>query len=96
MKPHKDYIDAVKRGAWPTKIGGKWYAVDQADYSNRVFPRWWGDAKEDEYYLAEWCAQAITKNGEKYMIFWQFDEVKGHESSPDDYDWEKIDRIQTL
>ena len=69
---------------------GKEYTLAQvADYSNRVFPGWWGDVQEGEEYTAEFSASAYDNDGNSYMIYWQFDSVKGQE--PEDlsnYPWD--------
>lgn len=59
---------------------GKEYTLTSiADYSNRLFTGWWGDAQEGEEYTAEFSAPAIDDEGNKYRVYWQFDAVKGEE-----------------
>jgi hypothetical protein len=59
---------------------GKIYTlVNEATLSNRVFTGWWGDAEEGEPYTAEYNADAVDADGNQYMIYWQFDEIKGNE-----------------
>lgn len=58
-----------------------------ADFSNRVFVGWWGDASEGEPYTVEFCADAIDTAGDAYTVYWQFDAVKGEEPALDGWGW---------
>lgn len=59
---------------------GKTFALlAQAEPTNRVFPGWWGDAREGEEYIQEWSAPAIGQDGEEYVTIWQCDAVKGQD-----------------
>lgn len=49
------------------------------DFSNRVFPNWWGDAEEGESYIAEFSCPAVDASGDRHWIYWQFDDTKGQE-----------------
>lgn len=60
----------------------------QAELSNRVFPNWWGDAKEGESYISEWEAPGVDADGNDVIVRWQFDEIKGSETEPDSLDWD--------
>lgn len=68
---------------------GKTYTLQgDADYTNRVFTGWWGDASEGESYTTEFDAPAIDADGNRYEVVWQFQVVKGEE--PEDLsnlDW---------
>lgn len=71
------------------------YVLDSiAEYSNRVFPGWWGDADEGESYVAEFSAAAHDSEGNDYAVYWQFAEIKGQE--PEDlglYPWQDVNRV---
>lgn len=75
---------------------GKTYTLTaQADYSNRLFTDWWGDAKEGETYTVEFNCTAIDEEGYDYAVYWQFDDIKGQEREPDSYpfDDEHVTRV---
>lgn len=66
------------------------------EFTNRVFPGWWGDAEEGEGYIAEYADTGYSPDGEKYIVEYQFDLVKGEEPEPDDltFDVEHVSRIR--
>lgn len=68
---------------------------EDATLSNRVFPGWWGDAEEGESYTAEYQARATGPDGNDYMVYWQFEEVKGKEPEDEsNYPWENIHSVK--
>lgn len=71
---------------------GKLYILTQdADYTNRVFPGWFGDAQDGETYTTEFSAAAIDENGDKCRVFWQFEEIRGQEREDSEkYDWSNV------
>jgi hypothetical protein len=73
--------------------GRELHVVQQAELTNRVFPGWFGDAKEGEEYTAEYFLVAEDADGERYVIVYQFDEAKGEEDDPDTLPWDEISRI---
>ncbi len=70
-------------------IGGKKIALtQQAEFTNRVFPGWFGDAAQGENYTAEYAAAGIDAEGNDYLVTWQFGETKGEETDDvSNYDW---------
>lgn len=59
---------------------GKTYKViEDATFSNCVFPGWWGDAEVGETYTAQFWANAEGPDGEDYRVTWEFPVVKGEE-----------------
>lgn len=71
--------------------GNEYTLTQEADYSNRVFPGWYGDAQEGESYTAEFSAAAVDANGDTHRVYWQFDEVKGQErADAGSYDWSDV------
>ena len=74
---------------------GKTFALlAQAELTNRIFPGWWGDARDGEEYISEWSASAIGEDGEEYVVVWQFDVVKGQEPEDDvKLPWNEIHEV---
>ena len=76
-----------------------WIDTEKDIYpSNRVFPGWWGDAKEGETYYAEYIGIA-TKENKFYDIYWQFLIIKGCEPEDEsDYPWdnEHISNVEII
>lgn len=68
--------------------GKLYWLMEVADFSNRVFNGWWGDAQEGETYTVEFQAKAVDSFGEYFEVVWQFDDVKGEEQPPDGYPWD--------
>lgn len=74
---------------------GKDYTIDdQCFLSNRFFDKSWSGVQEGDEYLSEWCCNGIDENGNKVMVTWQFDTVKGFEPDDDSY-WPWKDRYIT-
>lgn len=72
-----------------TYEGKDYILTDQAFLSNRLFPGWWGDAQEGEHYTAEYHATATDAEGYNYLVYWQFDAVKGAEPEDEsNYPWD--------
>lgn len=71
------------------------YTLTQvADYSNRVFPGWFGDAQEGEAYTTEFSAKALDDDGNEYQVYWMFDTVKGEEPADNgNWPWDEVARI---
>lgn len=72
-----------------TYEGVSYRLQEQAEQTCRVFPGWWGDAKAGERYLSEWFAPALSPDGEKVTVYWQFEQIRGNEQEPDSLDWER-------
>lgn len=74
---------------------GKTYTLTQvADYSNRVFPGWYGDAQEGEEYVTEFSAKALDDDGNEYWVYWMFDTVKGEEPADNgNWPWDEVARV---
>ena len=69
--------------------GVEYTLAQEAEYSNRLFPGGWGDAQEDEPYLAEFSAKAYDAQGNEVWIYWQFDTIKGREPADlGNYPWD--------
>lgn len=70
--------------------GKTYYATAYMDYSNDVFPGWYGDAEEGEEYTDEFSAPGVDERGNAVIIYMRFNVVRGEE--PEDlsnYDWYK-------
>ena len=92
---HDDYAAALETKCGTVKFSGKTYALTrQADLTNRVFHGWFGDANEDGEYTVEYSAPAVGQDGTEVTVYWQFDEVKGEEMEPSDYDWDNVSHIR--
>lgn len=74
---------------------GKTYTLAQeADYSNRVFPGWYGDAQEGEEYVTEFSAKALDDDGNEYWVYWMFDTIKGEEPADNgNWPWGEVARV---
>lgn len=70
--------------------------AEEASPSARAFARCFNDAADGESYIAEWQARGTRPNGERVMVYWQFEQVKGQEQEPDTLDWDAPDRIVEL
>lgn len=71
------------------EINGKTITTDDECFlTNRVFPGWWGDAKEGESYISEWACNATDESGEPCRVIYQFPAVKGEEPDDDGWPWE--------
>lgn len=68
--------------------------TEQAVPTNRVFPGWWGDAKDGEEYISEWSAPATYKDGREVIIKWLFNEIRGQEEDPEFLDWSDIYSVE--
>lgn len=75
-----DYQKLADKFGTVTYKGQRLALAEQATPSNRVFSGWWGDAEEnDGRYTAEYQASAVDTKGNSYMVYWQFDQIKGQE-----------------
>jgi hypothetical protein len=79
--------------------GKVYWLTAVADFSNRPFPGWWGDAQEGDLYTAEFSCPAVDGAGDEWLVYWQFEAVKGQE--PEDngawpWDEENIARVVSL
>lgn len=76
---------------------GKTYTLTaQADYTNRVFPAWYGDASEGESYTTEFDCEALDDAGNLYRVVWQFEVVKGEEPEPDNHNWDDVAFVELI
>lgn len=73
------YAAKVKEFGEVTFEGKSYALIAQADFSNRVFVGWFGDAQEGEEYTVEFAARAVDAKGDPYEVYWQFETVKGEE-----------------
>jgi len=79
-------LDIVSNKYGRVVFEGATYTLTQAaDFSNRVFTGWWGDAQEGEEYTVEFSCPAIDDDGNPVAVYWQFDATKGEEPALDGY-----------
>lgn len=67
--------------------GKTYYAARQMEYTNRVFPGCYNDAKDGDEYTSEWSTPGYDENGNRVEIYMEFEEVKGEEVEPENLDW---------
>lgn len=95
-------MDSTQRAEFARKFGtvvfeGTEYTLtDQADYTNRVYPGWWGDAQEGEEYTVEFGCPAVDEAGNIYRVTWQFEVVKGEEPLPEDHEWADVAAVELV
>lgn len=75
--------------------GVEYALITEASLTNRVFPGWWGDAKDGEEYASEFSAKAVDAEGNEYIATWQFDQTKGAEIDDDCLDWDSVHTVVT-
>lgn len=89
-------FDSLDREFGTVTFEGKTYWLTEvADFSNRVFDGWFGDAEEGEAYTTEFKAEAIDAEGNEYVVTWQFETVKGNE--PEDngnWPWQNVSFVK--
>lgn len=76
--------------------------ANEADYSNRLLPGGYvniNDVSDGESYDLEVFSRAKDADGNKYLVYWIYKDIKGEDGNGlDSYDYrdDKIDRIQAL
>jgi hypothetical protein len=70
-------------------VGERFQLTAEVELSNRIFPGWFGDVETGESYIAEFNAPAIDSKGNRWLLFWQFEQVKGCEEEADSLNWEE-------
>lgn len=53
-------------------------------------------AKYGKRYISEWMGRAIDITGQPHEVTWRFDEIRGQEQDPKDYDWGKAHFAEML
>ena len=91
-----DYTELDRKFGTVTHDGKTYWLTSQAEYSNRVFNGWWGDASEGEQYWTEFDCEAVDDAGNTYRVVWQFSVTKGEEPEPDTHDWDDVARVDLL
>lgn len=97
--------DYMKRGENEMKYGtvdfeGKTYNLKaQADFTNRVIPHIpnnFNDVENGEAFRFEMSAPAVDEEGNEYIVYWIFEDVKGDERELDSFDYDDVDRVEEL
>lgn len=56
----------------------------------------YNDAEEGEGYSFEMTCRAKDGDGNIYMLYWVFTDVRGEEKDYDDYDYDKVHSIEKI
>lgn len=76
--------------------GNEYTLTAQADYTNRVFPGWFGDAEEGDSYITEFSCPAVDAAGNIYEVTWQFNVTKGEELLPENHEWSDVASVELV
>lgn len=77
----------------------KYYLISQAEITNRLlpYPKNYNDVFENEKFDFEMSTIAIDKIGNKYIVYWIFEDIKGdNEKELDSFDYDNVDRIELI
>lgn len=74
------------------EVDGKLYELtEEAQISNRAFPGCFQDVEDGEEYTSEWECRGVEHETDlEVKVVWQFCEIKGAESCPEDLDWDNV------
>lgn len=80
------------------KFNGKNYkAIEQAQPTGRELDAVnYNDAEEGEEYSFEMACRAKDEDGNTYMLYWVFTDIRGEERDYDDYDYDNIESIEEI
>ena len=90
---HDLYVKFAAQFGEVSSEGARFALSDCASLTNRVFPGWYGDAKEGEEYISEWAAPGIDPEGHEVVVHWQFYLVKGAEPEDSLLDWDDVEDV---
>lgn len=93
MNDSKVYADLVKANGEVNFSDSEYALIGPAQRTNSMFPGWFGDASEGETYVDQWSAPAMGRDGEEYVIRWEFDVTKGAEPEDDSHDWDDVSEV---
>ncbi|MEL3959359.1 hypothetical protein NST17_19590 [Caldifermentibacillus hisashii] len=71
--------------------------LEEADLTNRVLGGVYtdyNDASDEEVYHFEMKAKAIDQDGKECVIYWIFQDAKGHAKELDEFDYTLVNRIE--
>lgn len=76
----------------------KYILTSQADHTNRLLPyqKNYHEVEENEEFDFEMSAGAVDENGNEFIIYWIFSDIKGNEAELDSFDYNNINRIEEL
>jgi len=91
------YQAAAKEFGTVTFDGREYALTDQADFTSRLLPGGYinyNDASDGDEYDFEMSASAIDKDGNEYMVYWMFTNIKGEDAAElDSFDYDDVDRV---
>ena len=69
-----------------------------ADFTNRVLDGRlnYHEVEEGERFYFEMSADGMDDKGNKIIVYWIFNDIKGDQRDLDDFDYGDIDRIETV
>lgn len=94
---YSEFKDHAKNGLYT--VDGKRYALTQdAQPTSRLFSDGhvnFNDVADGETYDEEWSAQAIDEIGNRFTVYWIFENTKGENGieSPENFPWDEADRV---
>lgn len=71
--------------------------TDQADFTSRLlgYGTDYNDVVEGEEFEFEMSAPALNEHGQECTVYWIFSDIKGDdEKELDQYDYDKVDRVE--
>lgn len=93
-------MDYSKTNFGELEFEGKVYELtDQAECTSRLLPGGYTnyiDAEEGEEYDFEMSCSAKDKQGNEYMVYWIFQDIKGEGKELDSFDYDNVDRVEVI
>ena len=75
--------------------GKKYILTGQADLTGRRLPFFdFRETEDGEEFDFEMSAEALDAAGNKFFVYWIFTDAKDSQKELDDFDYEKVDRIE--
>jgi hypothetical protein len=73
--------------------------TSEAEYTNRLLNSAYTnyhEAEEGEEFSFEMSAQGIDEEGNEVVVYWIFEDVKGDQKELDEFDYDEVDRVETV
>jgi hypothetical protein len=73
------------------------HLTDQADFTSRLMGyKPYHEASDGDEYQFEMSAPAKDDDGNSYVVYWIFWDVRGQEKDLDEFDYDNIDRVEGI
>lgn len=76
--------------------GKTYWLKAQAEMTNRLMQNAYHEASEGEEYEFEMSSDATDEEGNEYVVYWVFEDIKGEEIELDMYDYSDVDRVEQI